>query len=336
MSRRVRLAALLAALAGGFLLYAVGGERPRLRLQPYTLSLPIGKGLRLLHLADPHFGSDGPLRRRRLQNLRRLLPGLRVDLIAFTGDFLHNDDGLDAVETLLRLLPPAPLGRYAVLGNHDYAEYSWRYFFTGLVAREIAVAPTAAARLAAVWRGMRRILVLGWHILRNHPLQFARLPNNTRELRALLALYDVHVLDNTAVPVPGRPDLWVAGVDDPIEGTPDLDRALAAVPPDKTVLFLTHHPDPAFCLPDDRPVLALAGHTHGGQVILPFLGAVHTQGTRLPRRQAAGYFELSDRIRLIVSRGMGESTPFRFRCPPEVVLIDLVSPPAVPPQRPCT
>ncbi|MDW8269414.1 MAG: metallophosphoesterase [Anaerolineae bacterium] len=321
----VRLPVLLAALAGGLMLYAVGGERPRLHLQRYRLSLPHGAGLRILHLADQHFGGDGRLRRRRLENLRRLLPGLRVDLIAFTGDFLHNDAGLDAVETMMRLLPSAPLGRYAVLGNHDYAEYSWRYFFIGLVAREIAAAPTPAARLTAAWNGMRRVLVLGWQILRNHPLQFARLPNDTRELRALLELYDVQILDNTAVPVPGHPGLWVAGVDDPLEGTPDLARALAVVPPGNTIILLTHHPDLAFHLPDDRFVLALAGHTHGGQVILPGLGAIHTQGTRLPRRQAAGYFELSDRTRLIVSRGMGESTPFRFRCPPEVGLVELES-----------
>lgn len=323
MSGRLRLPVLPAALAGGLLLYAVGGERPRLRLQRYRLALPAGADLRILHLADQHFGGDGPLRRRRLANLRRLLPDLRVDLIAFTGDFLHNDAGLDAVETMLRLLPPARLGRYAVLGNHDYAEYSWRYFFVDLVAREIAAAPTMTARLVAARNGIRRVLVLGRDILRNQPLQFARLPNNTRELRALLELYDVQVLDNTAVPIPGHPDLWVAGVDDPLEGAPDLARALAAVPPGNPIILLTHHPDLAFRLPDDRPVLALAGHTHGGQVILPWLGAIHTQGTRLPRRQAAGYFELSPRVRLIVSRGMGESTPFRFRCLPEVVLIEL-------------
>ncbi len=326
--------AIVAVLIEAFLFYAWAGERPRLRLQRYRLALPggAGAGLRLLHLADQHFAGDDWVRRRRLRHLRRLLPSLQPDLILFTGDFLHNDAGLDAVEEMLRLLPPARLGRYAVLGNHDYVAYSWSQFFDD-AWRAVADAPTPAQRLAAAGQGLEKIGRLGWQILRNERLRFARVPNNLRELRALLELYDVQLLENAAVSLPVHPGpaaspdqaLWLAGIDDPSEGAPDLAKALAAIPPAAAVILLTHNPDLGYIIPPGGVALALAGHTHGGQVVLPLLGAVHTQGTFLPRHHAAGYFDdLPGGAQMIVSRGMGESTPFRFRCPPEVVMIELV------------
>lgn len=315
----------LAGMGGLTLLYAWGGERPRMRLQRYRLHLPggLGAGLRILHLSDQHFGEANWVRRRRLQASERLLRGLHPDLILLTGDFLHNDAGLDAVEHLLRLLPEAPLGRYAVLGNHDYVEYSWGEFFANTLF-EIGLVRRRGSRLRALRRGYGELWWLIAQIWRNDRLRFARLPNNIAELKVLLELYGVELLANRALPLPGRPDLWLAGVDDLVEGQADVQRALADLPPGRQALFLTHNPDLAFTLPPDRVALALAGHTHGGQVVLPWLGAVHTQGTRLPRRQPAGHIQPPGAPPLIVSRGMGESTPLRFRCPPEIVLIDLL------------
>lgn len=322
----------LAGLAGvAALVYAWVGERPRLRLDRYTISLPdgAGAGLQILHLADQHFGSDNWVQQRRMRQLQRILPGLQPDLIIFTGDFLHNDAGLETVERMLRILPPARLGVFAVLGNHDYVEYSWRQFFAGIWRR--IVAPPGGGgrsqrqRWVATADGVREVVGLGLRILRNERLRFARSPNDTRELRALLELYDVCLLNNAAAPLPGHPALWLVGVDDFIEGAPDLVQAWAAVPESAQALLVTHHPDPAYESLPGRMALALAGHTHGGQVVLPWLGAVHTQGTRLPRRHAAGLFDdLPGGGQMFVSRGMGESLPFRFRCPPQVVVIDLV------------
>ncbi len=318
----IGLMGLAAAAALG---YAWAGERPQMRLDRYEIALlpgGVGAGLRLLHLADQHLGPENWVQKRRMQHLRRLLPALRPDLILFTGDFLHNDTGLAAVEDLLRLLPPARLGVYAVLGNHDYAEYSWGRFFGG-VGQAVGAARGLRGKLAAAGAGVGQVVGLGLRILRNQRLRFARVANDTRELRALLELYDVRLLDNAALPVPGHPGLWLAGVDDPIEGAPDLAQAWAGIPASAQVLLLTHHPDLAYQTPPGL-ALALSGHTHGGQVVLPWLGAVHTQGTRLPRRHASGWFDdLPNDGRMFVSRGMGESTPFRLRCPPQVAVIDL-------------
>ncbi len=322
---RGKLLGLIGLAGAGALAYAWAGERPGMRLDGYEIALPggVGAGLRLLHLADQHFGREDWVQRRRLQRLQRLLPGLRPDLILFTGDFLHNDAGLAAVESLLRLLPPARLGLYAVLGNHDYVEYSWGQFFGG-VGQAVAAARGPRRKLAAAIAGLGAVAGLGLRIARNQRLRFARTANNTGELRALLELYDVQLLHNAAVPVPGHPGLWLAGVDDPIEGAPDLAQAWADIPAAAQVLLLAHHPDLAYAAPPNL-ALALSGHTHGGQVVLPWLGAVHTQGTRLPRRHASGWFDdLTGGGRMFVARGMGESTPFRFRCPPQVAVIDLL------------
>jgi hypothetical protein len=73
--------------------------------------------------------------------------------------------------------------------------------------------------------------------------------------------------------------------------------------------------------------LLLAGHTHGGQVRLPWIGTL-TTGCLVPRAWAAGMTELPNGGKLIVSRGTGrergESPQIRFLCRPELVVIDLV------------
>ena len=295
-----------------------------MRLQRYRLHLPESgrEGLRILHLSDQHLGGESWVQRQRFERLHALLPHLSPDIIIFTGDFLHNAAGLTALEELLQALPSAPLGRYAVLGNHDYAEYSYRVFF-GEAWENIKAARAPQQRFSTTWREAEKLARLAWQIWRNERLRFAAVPNPTAELRALLELYDVQVLHNRSVRLPGE-SLWLVGVDDWVEGQPNLDKALAGVPAKAEVWLLTHNPDQAYAVRDPRIKLILAGHTHGGQVMLPGIGAVHTQGTRLGRRRPAGVFtDLPNGGTMVVSRGMGESTPLRFRCPPEIVLIEL-------------
>ncbi len=72
--------------------------------------------------------------------------------------------------------------------------------------------------------------------------------------------------------------------------------------------------------------LLIAGHTHGGQVRLPLIGAIMTL-SRIPRRWAAGLTDLPGGGRLLVSRGTGmeraNAPRLRFLCRPELVVIDL-------------
>ncbi|MGQ9560419.1 MAG: metallophosphoesterase [Candidatus Oleimicrobiaceae bacterium] len=99
--------------------------------------------------------------------------------------------------------------------------------------------------------------------------------------------------------------------------------AARAVPPEKFMLLLAHSPDMAKAAEDMGIDLVLAGHTHGGQVRLPLVGALYSQ-TALGRKYAAGLFSFR-KTKLYVNRGIGNALlPFRFLCRPEITVIHLL------------
>jgi predicted MPP superfamily phosphohydrolase len=121
-----------------------------------------------------------------------------------------------------------------------------------------------------------------------------------------------------------REDVWLLGLDDWVEGVPDPDRAGLEIRPGVFVVALFHSPE-AFDQLEGRWPLALAGHTHGGQILLPWI-------TRriLPSgcgRFLSGWYEgrRGPSSRMYVSRGVGTSAlPLRLRARPELALITLV------------
>ncbi len=115
---------------------------------------------------------------------------------------------------------------------------------------------------------------------------------------------------------------WV-GIDDLWSGRLDLARALDGVPPEAPAIHLCHNPDGAD-LPgwEGRRGWILSGHTHGGQVRLPFLPPLVLNVRN--RRYVAGAFDLRDGRRLYVSRGVGYVTPIRIGVRPEVAVFTLV------------
>ena len=89
-------------------------------------------------------------------------------------------------------------------------------------------------------------------------------------------------------------------------------------------LVMTHSPDAFDSLPD-RPLVGVAGHTHGGQIRLPLLGAPAIP-SRFGQRYAYGVVREGNRT-FYITAGLGTSTlPWRFNCPPEIALIELRSP----------
>ncbi len=125
-------------------------------------------------------------------------------------------------------------------------------------------------------------------------------------------------LDTPAGPV------WVAGVSDLWTGRHDLAAALSAITEGpEPVLLLTHNPD-IFPTVPERVTLTLAGHTHGGQVRLPFVGRPVVP-SRFGQRFAAGHIVEGGR-HLFVATGLGTSiVPVRFRVPPAVTILSLES-----------
>ncbi len=210
----------------------------------------------------------------RLARVAAQIGALRPDLIVLAGDFtgrLHNRTGAVSPQGATRPFAAmrAPLGVFAVLGNHD-------------MGYDITKQPELAA---AVERG--------------------------------LSTSGVRVLRNRAVRVGA---LWIAGTDDPDFGQADITRALADVPARAPVVMVFHNPDLLAGVPNARVALALAGHTHGGQVapfgyalVLPMVhrnwarGLVWNQGTPM-----------------VVTSGVGVSHwPARIGVPPEIALIRL-------------
>ncbi len=117
-----------------------------------------------------------------------------------------------------------------------------------------------------------------------------------------------------------RDDLYVAGLDDFRNGRPDLEATLGGRPDAGATVLLSHNPDVLPEVPIEIP-LTLSGHTHGGQVVLPGVGALQTS-SRYGDRFLAGWVE--GPARGYVSRGLGvTSVPVRINCPAELTVLDL-------------
>jgi hypothetical protein len=132
-------------------------------------------------------------------------------------------------------------------------------------------------------------------------------------------------LDNSScrVQVDGA-DLWLVGIDDLMEGRPDVPAALVDMPHDGALrILLAHNPDLMLDPALQQVDLALCGHVHGGQIRLPLLGSPHTQGTHLARRRSSGWFQYGNAATYI-GRGLGEGIRLRFNCRPEVALIQVL------------
>jgi hypothetical protein len=132
--------------------------------------------------------------------------------------------------------------------------------------------------------------------------------------RALRAA-GIRVLEDEALELRGG--LWVAGLGDLRTRGADVEQALAGVPDRAALVVLSHDPD-AFARMPDRPALMLSGHTHGGQVNVPWL-------RRRVAPIASGYLNgehRRGRAALYVTSGIGTSGwPVRFLKPPELVLL---------------
>jgi predicted MPP superfamily phosphohydrolase len=118
--------------------------------------------------------------------------------------------------------------------------------------------------------------------------------------------------------------LWVAAVDDVWEGHADLEGALQEIPDGATAVLLAHEPDYADRVAaDGRVGLQLSGHSHGGQVWLPFIGPPFLP--YLARKYPRGLYSVGG-MRLYVNRGVGLIAPaVRFNCRPEVAALTLRS-----------
>ncbi len=153
----------------------------------------------------------------------------------------------------------------------------------------------------------------------NHDHFFGR---GIERWRASLESQGVRVLHNTGMRIERNGDaLWLCGVDDLTEGTPDLPAALTGWNGIDPVVLLSHHPDFFFEAAAVGVDVTLAGHTHGGQVRVFGQAICHSRFGWLEGSHAA------DGQQLYVSRGVGTTVlPIRYNAPPEVPVVRLLVP----------
>lgn len=148
---------------------------------------------------------------------------------------------------------------------------------------------------------------------------------SAERVTAALRAAGVVVVENRGVRVRlSGGSVWMAGASDYWTGHPDLERALDGARPGEPVILLTHNPD-LFVEVPERVALTVAGHTHGGQVVLPFIGRAITP-SRFGDRFAAG-LRVEDGRHLFVTTGIGTSRlGVRFLVPPEIALLEIRGP----------
>lgn len=118
--------------------------------------------------------------------------------------------------------------------------------------------------------------------------------------------------------------LGIGGVDDWTHGRIDASGGCASLAPEIPRVVLSHNPDGALELAaTTRADLVLAGHTHGGQVVLPFIGALITDCAVCDASSSSGWVSRSP-VPLYVTTGVGVVVPLRINCPAEVLLVRLV------------
>ncbi len=134
----------------------------------------------------------------------------------------------------------------------------------------------------------------------------------------------IPVLENRALPVKCKDlSFWVAGLAERWTQHADIPETLAQVTDTNPVILMTHNPDP-FADSPDSVALMVAGHTHGGQIVLPFFGMVPAVvPSQYGLRYAYGHVTEGEKD-LVVTSGLGMTgLPLRLLRPPEIALVTL-------------
>ncbi|PPD45308.1 MAG: metallophosphoesterase [Methylocystis sp.] len=256
----------------------------RYRITPK--SWPRNLALRVAVITDIH-ACEPWMPPARIRRIAELANALSPDIVVLLGDFsagTHIVTGPVMPEQWAEALSvlKAPLGVHAVLGNHDW------------------------------WHG---------------PLP-SDAPDGAEGARRALRHMGARVYENEALRLTknGQP-FWLLGLGDQMadymgkrlgwRGHDDLGATLAAVTDDAPAILMAHEPFVFHRVPD-RIALTLSGHTHGGQVNLPFVGPIAAE-LRYKTTHIYGHHVEGDR-HLVISGGLGESIlPVRFMRPPEIV-----------------
>jgi predicted MPP superfamily phosphohydrolase len=233
-------------------------------------------GMRVLQFSDVHYGFFYDTEN--LIKLITMINDLKPDMIMFTGDFF--DEKVEpyvkeCVEALTHL-NAAPLGLYAVMGNHDY--------YSGY---------KNSAHVVQVYQKG------GFKVLRNESI---KIKHNGQSIQ-------------------------IAGIDDMFYGKPNIKNTFQKADPNLFTIFLAHEPQFADYEIDFPIDLQLSGHTHGGQIRLPLVGAVITPPGG--KKYVNGLHTLdhpTGKRMIYTNKGIGTAhIPVRLLCRPEITVFTMRS-----------
>jgi predicted MPP superfamily phosphohydrolase len=275
----------IAVVVVGCVLYGIFVERYRYRVVRHRLDiLPTStRPLVVLHLSDLHFLRRDPRKSRFLASLPE------ADVTIVTGDFLAEPEAIPTAVEAIRGVR-GRLASWFVLGSNDYFEPKPLNYFAYFRKRRTR----RRARRGRAPELIGALLEDGWDDLTN--------------VRRSISLDGL--------------ELELLGLDDAHIRRHDLRIAPRRVE-DRFGLAVMHSPDSA---PEASALgygLIVAGHTHGGQVRLPGIGALVTNCS-MPPRLVSGLLRIGDSV-VHTSRGLGTSkfAPFRFWCRPEATFLEL-------------
>jgi len=252
-----------------------------------------------------------------LRNLPSAFDGMRIVQLSD----IHLDNYTEpfflrhVIDRINRIKPDAVF----LTGDFVTATIGWR---NNHRRRATGFARYAAWQCAAILRGLECTAL--YAVLGNHDFGAG-----AAEVTAALSANGVTVLRNANVPIErDGARIWLAGLEDPLEGRPNPELAIPpsiSNIPNEPVILLCHGPDYADRLlthPEGQAVgLMFSGHSHGGQICLPFLGPLVLPP--MGRKYVHGWFRIGQ-LQLYVNRGIGTvGLPFRFDCPPEITVIRL-------------
>ena len=237
---------------------------------------------------------------RPLPNLPKSFDGLRVAFLTdlHHGPYTHLEFISRIVRTTLSLQPDL------ILLGGDYSLRNWKY---------IRPCFDTLAGLSAP------LGVFG--VLGNHDYW-----HGLDDTRAGMRRAGIAELTNSGTWITNGTDRFrLGGVDDLWCGRPDLEAAVGEATHRDAVLLVSHNPDFAETMRDNRVGLMLSGHTHGGQMIVPGMKNPFIP-SRYGQKYSHGLVE-APRTTVYVSRGIGlTGLPVRYNCPPELTLLTLTAP----------
>lgn len=284
-------------------------------LKVTRLTLPISTlpaelfGLKILQFSDLHWSH--PFSSRLAKQLIRKANLLKPDVILFTGDFicrskLENPEGLKKLLGNLR----APSGCFAVLGNHDYAR-----FVTINKQGDYAIEDKCTG--STIRKGFKRLFRSVTLTKKIAPE--VREVKKHEELLALLKQTPFTLLNNESRLIPVRGG-WIniCGLEEYTLGRFDPENAFKGYDRDHPGIVLLHNPDAVMGLKDYPGDVVLSGHTHGGQVNIPWMWK---RFTCMENHAFKSGLKILNNKWVYINRGISSVMKFRWFASPELTLI---------------